>query len=386
MNDLTLVWKNLFWRKLRTWLMIVSILVAFAIFGVLGAFYRAFNAGEDLAAANRLIVVNKINFSQTMPVSYFNRIKGVAGVKQVTYASWFGGYYQDPKNFLTVFAVDPASYLAVYRDDLDVDPGALNAFARQRTAAIVGEKMAANWGWKVGDRIPVSSNVLSQKSGSTTWEFDIVGIARGKGEQANTNVLLFQYDYLNETRSYGKDTIGWIVLQTASSADNDGVAKAIDTMFVNSGTETSTDTEQAFGKAFAAQLGNVSLIIFFVVGAAFVTILMIVGNTMALSVRERTRQIGVLKTLGFSGRRILSIILGEAMLVSLIGGTGGLAIAFAVAVTLRGSLADIAPAFSVSPAVLLTGFGLMVGLGFVTGIVPAYNAMRLQIATALGRG
>lgn len=386
MNDLTLVWKNLFWRKLRTWLMIVSILVAFAIFGVLGAFYRAFNAGEDLAAANRLIVVNKINFSQTMPVSYFNRIKGVAGVKQVTYASWFGGYYQDPKNFLTVFAVDPASYLAVYRDDLDIDPGALNAFARQRTAAIVGEKMAANWGWKVGDRIPVSSNVLSQKSGSTTWEFDIVGIAKGKGEQANTNVLLFQYDYLNETRSYGKDTIGWIVLQTASSADNDGVAKAIDTMFVNSGTETSTDTEQAFGKAFAAQLGNVSLIIIFVVGAAFVTILMIVGNTMALSVRERTRQIGVLKTLGFSGRRILSIILGEAMLVSLIGGTGGLAIAFALAVTLRGSLADIAPAFSVSPAVLLTGFGLMIGLGFVTGIVPAYNAMRLQIATALGRG
>lgn len=386
MNDLTLVWKNLFWRKLRTWLMIVSILVAFAIFGVLGAFYRAFNAGEDLAAANRLIVVNKINFSQTMPVSYFNRIKGVAGVKQVTYASWFGGYYQDPKNFLTVFAVDPASYLAVYRDDLDVDPGALNAFARQRTAAIVGEKMAANWRWKVGDRVPVSSNVLSQKSGSTTWEFDIVGIAKGKGEQANTNVLLFQYDYLNETRSYGKDTIGWIVLQTASSADNDGVAKAIDTMFVNSGTETSTDTEQAFGKAFAAQLGNVSLIIFFVVGAAFVTILMIVGNTMALSVRERTRQIGVLKTLGFSGRRILSIILGEAMLVSLIGGTGGLAIAFALAVTLRGSMADIAPAFSVSPAVLLTGFGLMIGLGFVTGIVPAYNAMRLQIATALGRG
>lgn len=386
MNDLTLVCKNLFWRNLRTWLMIVSILVAFAIFGVLGAFYRAFNAGEDLAAANRLIVVNKINFSQTMPVSYFNRIKSVAGVKQVTYASWFGGYYQDPKNFLTVFAVDPASYLAVYRDDLDVDPGALNAFARQRTAAIVGEKMAANWGWKVGDRVPVSSNVLSQKSGSTTCEFDIVGIAKGKGEQANTNVLLFQYDYLNETRSYGKDTIGWIVLQTASWADNDGVAKAIDTMFVNSGTETSTDTEQAFGKAFAAQLGNVSLIIFFVVGAAFVTILMIVGNTMALSVRERTRQIGVLKTLGFSGRRILSIILGEAMLVSLIGGTGGLAIAFALAVTLRGSLADIAPAFSVSPAVLLTGFGLMVGLGFVTGIVPAYNAMRLQIATALGRG
>lgn len=386
MNDLTLVFKNLFWRKLRTWLMIVSILIAFAIFGVLGAFYRAFNAGEDLAAANRLIVVNKINFSQSMPVGYYNRVRGVAGVKQVTYASWFGGYYQDPKNFLTVFAVDPASYFAVYRDDLDIEPAALKAFVQQRSGAIVGEKMAAKWGWQVGDRIPVASNVLSQRNGSRTWDLDIVGIARAKGEQANTNVLLLQYDYLNETRSFGKDTIGWMVLQTASPAENDGVAKAIDTTFVNAGTETSTDTEKAFGKAFAAQFGNISLIIFFVVDAAFVTILMIVGNTMALAVRERTRQIGVLKTLGFSGRRILAIVLGEAVLLAVIGGTGGLAIAAVLAVTLRTSMADIAPAFSMSPAILLIGLGLMIGLGFVTGIAPAYNAMRLQIAAALGRG
>jgi len=386
MNDFLLVYKNLFWRKLRTWLMIVSILVAFAIFGALGAFYRAFNAGEDLAAANRLLVVNKINFSQSMPVSYYTRVRGVAGVSQVTYASWFGGYFQDPKNFLTVFAVEPASYFEVYRDDLDVDPTALNAFVQQRSSAIVGEKMAAKWGWKVGDRIPVSSNVLSQKTGSRTWDFDIVGIAKAKGEQANTNVLLFQYDYLNETRSFGKDTIGWMVLQTGSSADNDGVAKTIDTMFANSGTETSTDTEKAFGKAFAAQYGNVSLIIFFVVGAAFVTILMIVGNTMALSVRERTRQIGVLKTLGFSGPRILSIILGEAVLLALIGGAGGLVVASVVAAALRSSTADIAPSFSMSPAIVLSGVGLMVALGLITGIVPAYGAMRLKIAAALGRG
>ena len=177
-----------------------------------------------------------------------------------------------------------------------------------------------------------------------------------------------------------------MVLQTGSSADNDGVAKAIDTMFANSGSETSTDTQRAFGKAFAAQYGNVSLIIFFVVGAAFVTILMIVGNTMALSVRERTRQIGVLKTLGFSGPRILSIVLGEAVLLALIGGTGGLGIAAVLAVTLRSGMADIAPSFSMSPAIVLSGVGLMVALGLITGIVPAYGAMRLKIAAALGRG
>jgi len=386
MSDFRLIFKNLFWRRLRALLMIAAILVAFAIFGVLAAFYRGFNAGEDLAAANRLIVVNKINFSQSMPVSYYNRVRSVAGVSHVTYASWFGGYYQDPKNFLTVFAVDPASYFEVYRDDLDIDPEALKAFVQRRSSAVVGEKMAAKWGWKVGDRIPVSSNILTQRNGSQSWDFDIVGIVRGKGEQANTNVLLFPYDYLNETRAFGKDTIGWMVLQTAPRADNDGVAKVIDTMFANSTTETSTDTEKAFGKAFAAQYGNVSLIILLVVGAAFVTILMIVGNTMALAVRERTRQIGVLKTLGFSGQRILAIILGEAILLATLGGVPGLIIAALLTNTLRGSIAEIAPAFAVSPFILLAGTGLMISLGLVTGIVPAMHAMRLKIAAALGRG
>jgi putative ABC transport system permease protein len=234
--------------------------------------------------------------------------------------------------------------------------------------------------------VPVASNIFTQRSGGHTWDFTIAGIVKGKTEQVDTNFFLLQYAYFDETRSFGKDTIGWLILQTNSPENNDRVAKTIDAMFANSTAETSTDTEKAFGKAFAAQFGNIALIVFLVVGAAFVTILMIVGNTMALSIRERTREIGVLKTLGFSGARILRMVLGESVLLALLGGLPGLAIAALITLALRNSLANIAPAFAVSPDIALEGLALMVALGLITGIIPALNAMRLKIATALGRG
>jgi putative ABC transport system permease protein len=386
-NDFDLVRKNLFRRKLRAALMIVSILIAFMIFGVLAGFYRAFTAGEDRAAADRLITVNKINFTQPMPIAYFNRVRAVDGVRQVTHANWFGGYYQDPKNFLMTLAIEPVTYFDMYRSELDIPPEQLQAFISDRSSAVIGESMARKWGWKVGDRVPVASSIFTQRSnGSHTWDFTIAGIVKGKAEQVSTDFLLFQYAYFDETRTFGKDTIGWLILQTNSPENNDRVARTIDAMFANSIAETSTDTEKAFGKAFAAQFGNIALIVFLVVGAAFVTILMIVGNTMALSIRERTREIGVLKTLGFSGPRILRMVLGESVLLALLGGLPGLAIAALITIALRASLANIAPAFAVSPVIALEGIALMIALGLFTGVIPALNAMRLKIATALGRG
>ena len=303
MNDFDLVRKNLFRRKLRAILMIVSILIAFMIFGVLAGFYRAFTAGEDRAAADRLITVNKINFTQPLPIAYFNRVRAVDGVRQVTHANWFGGYYQDPKNFMMALAIEPATYFDVYRNDFDIPPEQLQAFIRDRSSAVVGESTgAANGAGRSATACRSRATSSPRSSGGHTWDFTIVGIVKGKAEHVDTNFMLFQYDYFDETRSFGKDTIGWLILQTTSPENNDRVAKAIDAMFANSTAETSTDTEKAFGKAFAAQFGNIALIVFLVVGAAFVTILMIVGNTMALSIRERTREIGVLKTLGFSGR------------------------------------------------------------------------------------
>jgi putative ABC transport system permease protein len=386
MNDFTLVRKNLFRRKLRAILMIVSILIAFLIFGVLAGVYASFTAGEDRAAADRLVVVNKVNFTQPLPIAYYNRVRSVAGIRQVTHANWFGGYYQDPKNFLVVMAVEPETYTDIFSRDFDFAPEARQAFIRIRTGAMVGEAMARKWGWKVGDRVPIASNIFSQRNGSHTWDLDIVGIFTGKTPQNDTNLMFFQYNYFDETRSFGKDTIGWLVLQTANSADNDPIAKTIDAMFVNSTAETATDTEKAFNKAFAAQFGNIALIVILVVGAAFVTILMIVGNTMALTIRERTREIGVLKTLGFTGGRILRLVLGESILLALLGGLPGLALAALVTMLLRPSVSNLLPGFALTGDIVAEAIGLMLALGLITGLIPALNAKRLKIAIALGRG
>lgn len=385
MNDLVLIRKNLFRKKLRAILMIVSILIAFAIFGVLASFERAFNAGQDRAAADRLVVVNKINFTQPLPISYYNRVAAIDGVREVSHLNWFGGYYQDPRNFLIVMAVEPESYMKLYDSDFVIAPEARSAFIRERTGALVGERMMAKWGWKVGDHIPISSNIFSQKNGSHTWDFTIVGSFAGRTPQNDTNIMLLQYAYFDETRSFGKDQIGWLALRTASSAMNDQVTKAIDQMFANSPYETATDTEKAFNKAFAAQLGNIALIVGLVVGAAFVTILMIVGNTMVMTVRERTREIGVLKTLGFSGGRILRMVLGESILLALIGGLPGLAIAFILIANMRESLMTFVPTLAMPPDIAAAAVGLMLTLGILTGLVPALGAMRLKIAAALGR-
>jgi putative ABC transport system permease protein len=385
MNDLLLIRKNLFRKKLRAILMLFSILIAFLIFGVLAGFERAFNAGEDVAAADRLMVVNKINFTQPLPIAYINRVRAIGGVRQVTHFNWFGGYYQEPKNFLIVMAVEPESYMQVYQDQINVAADARQAFIRERTGVLVGEAMLKKWGWKVGDRVPIMSNIFTQKNGSRTWDFTIVGAIVARRPNVDTNFMVLQYEYFNETQNLGRDLIGWMALNTSSPSQNDRVAKAIDQMFANSLYETSTDTEKAFNKAFAAQLGNIALIVALVVGAAFATILMIVGNTMVMAVRERTREIGVLKTLGFSGGRIVRLILGEAVLLALLGGLPGIALAALFAAAMETSVGNFIPGFAVTPGIALNAILLMLGFGLATGLIPAITGMRLKIATALGR-
>ena len=384
MSYLLLIRKNLFRHKLRASLMIVCILTAFAIFGVLASIERSVNAGQDLAVANRLMVVNKINFTQPLPVSYVGRVRAIEGVRQVTHVNWFGGYYQDPKNFLVALAVDPVTYMEVYDDELDISAEARRSFIRERTGALVGEAMAKRFGWKIGDHVPIANDVFMQKNGSRRWDFTVVGIDKGKKPEVDTNFMVFRYDYFDEARALGKGQIGAMVLRTASPAANDRVARTIDQMFSNSDYETSTDTEKALSRAFIAQFGNIKLIMVVVVGAAFVTILMIVGNTLMMSVRERTREIGVLKSLGFPPNRILRLILGEAILLALAGGLSGLWLAALFMLSVHDSVGDLVPQ-KISPDVTLAGFALMLGFGIVTGLIPALNAMRLGVAAALGR-
>jgi putative ABC transport system permease protein len=384
MTFLQLIRKNLFRKKLRTTLTVVSIFIAFLIFGVLAVFQSSMNAGVDLAGADRLIVTNKINFTLPMPVAYVSRTGAVEGVQSVAHASWFGGYYQEPKNFLVAIAIDPAPYLDMYPEYI-LAPAQREAFLKDRGSMIVGKVVADTYGWKVGDRVPIKSSIWRQKNKSDTWDFTIAGIVTGREARVDVNFVLFHYEYFKETRDFGGDTVGWMLVKTADTKENERVMKTIDAQFANSPFETETKTEQAFNKAFIEQMGDLGFIIFSVVGSAFVTILLIVGNTMMLTVRERTNEIAVLKTIGFTGERIFTLIIGESLMLALVGGLLGTAVAWLLSIGMAQATGGMFGPMAFTLDIALVSFFLMAALGFLTGFLPAYRAMKLDVVTALGR-
>lgn len=384
MNDLTLIRKSLFRKKTRAILLILSIMTAFLIFGALASIDRVLNSSEELSRADRLVTVNKINFTQTMPFAYWGRVQNVEGVQAVTHASWFGGYYQDVRNFVQAFAVDMDSYLVVY-PELEMPADQRAALSERRDCVAVGADLAEQYEWSVGDRFPLSSNIWRQQDGSSAWDVEVCAIMDITEQELPTNYLLLQYDYYNEALAFNRDQIGWMILLTGDTALNDPVSERIDFLFANSPAETETTTEAAFSQAFVEQLGNIGLILSLVVSAAFATILMIVGTTMVMAINERTKEVGVMKTLGFSSSRIFAHVLSESVLLSLVGGLLGLGLA----VLLLSGIAQVAagqlPGLGVGRETWIQALGLMLGFGLLTGFVPALNAMRLKIVDALGK-
>jgi putative ABC transport system permease protein len=384
MNDFTLIRKNLFRKKMRAGLLIFSIMIAFLIFGALGAFYSVWTSGSTTAADNRLVTVNRINFTVSMPFAYWARVQGVEGVTNVTHASWFGGYYQEPANFVQTFAVDPESYLAVY-PELTMPDEQRAAFFNTRDCLLVGADLAAQYEWSVGDRIPLLSNIWQKQDGTSSWDFEICAIFDAEDEKVPANYAMFHYDYYNEALAFNRDNIGWMVLTTVDASQNDRIGREIDALFANSPAETETNTEAAFNEAFLAQMGNIAMILLFVVGAAFMTILMIVGTTMVMAINERTKEIGVMKTLGFPAPRIFRMVLIESVLLSLVGGLLGLGAAALAIAGVAAAVAGFLPGLSMPAIVLFAGIGLALALGLITGIIPAINAHRVTIVTALGK-
>ncbi|GGO64937.1 ABC transporter permease [Bowmanella pacifica] len=385
MKDLYLVYKNLTRKKLRLFLTSFAIFIAFLIFAAVTALQGALNSGVEMSADNRLVVFNKINFTQPLPYAYINKVSGVDGVKNVTFANWFGGYYQEPANQVVTMAVDPDSYFEVY-SELVVTPEQKANWLQNQAGVMVGERLANVNNWQIGDRIPVSSNIFSNKDGGQTWDLVVEGIFTANDPQVDTGYMVFHYKYFMETQSWGGDYVGWIVLTTDDPALNEQVAKAIDENFANSQAETDTSTEKAFNKAFIEQIGNIGLIIFGVVFMAFFTILVLVGNTMVLAIRERTGEIAVLKTLGFSSPRIFRMILTESCLLAFLGGLLGLGAAYLVVGGLSQMMARFLPNLVLGPDIVLQALGYMLLLGLITGIAPAYRALRLNIITAFARG
>jgi putative ABC transport system permease protein len=334
-----------------------------------------------------MVTLSKINFTETLPIAYYDRVLHTDGVLAATHMNWFGGYYQDQRRgFLAVFAVDPDSYLRVYQDDLHLTPQARETFLHERTALLVPSNIARQYHWRVGQHIPIQSNIFTNGvTGNHTWDFTVAGIFDTPDGNSQANSVLIRYDYFNDTITFGKDRIGWISFMTTSATVNDRVAHAIDARFANSQDETSTQDAAAFNRSFAAQLGNIALVVTLVVGAAFAAILLIVGTTIALAVRERTKEIGVMKTLGFSSGRVLRMVLGESLLLSLLGALLGVLGAMGILRILSSLNGGNGNSLHVQPIVFGMVAAIALALGLITGLLPALSAYRLRIVEALGR-
>jgi putative ABC transport system permease protein len=383
-NELTLVRKNLFRKPVRTTLLLISIFVAFLVFAVMLSFSHSI--ANFATIPTRMVTLSKINFTESLPMAHYQRISQTEGVAVATHLNWFGGYYQDPvKGFIPVFAVDPESYFAVYSEDLQIPAAEREAFFTERTAMLAAAPVAEKFGWKVGQRIPLNSNIFSQQDGSHTWQFTLVGLIPTPPGSSQTGSVLIHYDYFNETITFGKDRIGWVPFLTTSATLNNKVAQAIDARFANSADETSTQDEATFNASFAAQLGDIALVVTLVVGAAFAAILLIVGTTMTLAVRERTREVGVMKTLGFSSARILRMVLGESLLLAFLGAGLGVGAAALLLPMLAKASGGQMPTISMAPMVPLWSALIALALGLITGAAPALGAYRMRITDAFGR-
>ena len=385
MKYLSLIWSNMWRKRIRTALTMLSILVAFLLFGLLTGFKNAFQAGEGLEMAERLITVDRVSLMNMLPVSYTERIKRIPGIAGATHATWFGGYYQEPRNQFGQFPVDAESYLALY-PELSIPPEQRAAFMANQTGALVGRAVAEQFDIKVGDRLPLFSTIWPNSAGSRTWEFQVEGIFDDTSVSPITNFLLFHYEYFDEARAMGKGTVGWFIQKGDGSRSNAELAADIDLEFANSPAETKTTNEAAFAEEYAKQFGDIGLIVTAILGAVFFTILLVSGNTMSQSVRERIPELAVLKTLGFTSRSVLVMVLVEGLLIALLGGLIGLGLSILALSQVSKAMAALLPlGMTLPPDALLLALLYMVLLGLVAGAIPAVQAMRLTIVEALGR-
>lgn len=378
MKYLPFIFRNLFRKKTRTILTIGSIAVALFLFGLLVTIETALNAGVDVAGVDRLIVRNKISLIMPLPLSYQERLRQIDSVTEATFATWFGAIYQEPKNFFPQFAIDTDTYRTVF-PEFEVSDEDWSSFLADQEGAVVGKTTADRFGWKVGDRIPLQGTIWTG-----TWEFNIRAIYEGSRSGDDESQFWFHWKFLEESRPWGKGTVGWYTVKIDEPDQAVTVTKAIDERFSNSAYETSTETEQAFAAGFAKQIGNIRMLIMSIGAVVLFTLLLVTGNTMAMAVRERVPELGVLKTLGFSDSTVLLLVLAESLVIATVGGTLG--IGLAKLFTMSGDpTGGMLPVFYLSTGEMLLGVGIAIFVGLVAGSIPALTAMNLRIVDALRR-
>ncbi|MGO4221114.1 ABC transporter permease [Lysobacter sp. TAF61] len=382
MKYLHLIWAALFRSKTRTFLTLLSVVTAFLLFGMLDSVRVAFNSGGSVTGANRLVVASRLSITQMLPYSLDTQIKTIPGVQKSAYAAWFGGIYQDPKNFFANFSVGPG-YLDLY-PEFKLPAEQRKAWENNRTGAIVGEALAKRHGWKIGDTIPLQATIFPTQ-GSNNWSFKLDGIFRIDDEKmkAQENVLFFHWKYFDEANDYVKGRVGWYIVKVADGAGSDGVAKAIDSLSANSDHETKAQTEAAFNQAFAKQFADIGLIVTGIMGAVFFTLLLLTGNTMAQAVRERIPELAVLKTIGFSNRSVLWLVLAESILLVVLGGVIGMGIASLLMPGVSKASGGMIQLPTVLGQTWVVGLVLMLAIGVIVGLLPALRGMRLNIVDAL---
>jgi putative ABC transport system permease protein len=377
-----LVFANLFRKKVRLLLTIGSFAVALFLFAFLAVVKSAFSRGTEVAGADRLVIKSRVGLMQTLPISYQDKILTIPGVKAVTHNHWFGGVYQDEKNFFVQFVIDPENMRKVMTEFVVPDDQWAN-FVKDRQGAVVGVKTAKRFGWKVGDRIPIKNSLYGP---TKTWEFNLDGIYHNDRPGGDENQFWIQWKYFDENVPASiKSTAGWYVLKLDSPDDAVRVAKAIDDTFGNSTYETKTETESAFAAGFVKQFGNIEFLIESIGMVVFFTLLLVTGNTMAISVRERISELGVLKAIGFSDRSVLFFVLAESLVIAFIGGVLGLGLALVAVPVLGAALNGLLPSLVLSPAILLLGLLVALLVGGISGLLPGLGAMRMRVVNALRR-
>ncbi len=380
MKFLPLIWMNVWRRKIRTIFTLLSLFVAFMLFGILMAIRAAFSLGVDIAGLDRLVLINKVTLILPLPISYQARLQRTPGVEVATHQTWFNGSYQKPANVLSTIAVEPGPHLQIY-PEYRLLPEETRAWLADRQGAIAGRDLAERYGWKVGDRIPLLSPLWQPKE---PWEFNLVGIYDANDGVDKTQ-FFFRYDYLDENRRAElRGNVGWYVVKIADAAQAVGLGRTFDDMFANSGAETKTTTEKGFVESFAKQIGDIGAIMIAISSTVLFMFGLVAASTMAQSVRERTNELAVLKTLGFTGRRILALVLSESLFIVFLG--GGLGLAVARMFVQRGDpTGGLLPVFILPPRDIATGIALMLLMGLLAGVAPAMGAMRLSITDALRR-
>lgn len=380
MRYLGLIWMNVWRRRIRTIFTLLSIFIAFLLFGIVMTVRNAFSLGVEVAGIDRLVLINKVTLILPLPISYGQRIEKTPGVEEVTHQTWFNGAYQQPTNVLSSMAVDPDSFLKVY-PEYKVPPEQLEVWKKDRRGAIVGKNLAARYGWKLGDRVPLISPGWRP---AEPWAFNIDAIYDAEGTVDKTQFFL-KYEYLDENRTVAnaRGTVGWYIVKIDDPSTAADLGHSFDAMFANSAAETKTTTEKGFIEGFAKQIGDIGTITVAIASVVLFMFGLIAASTMVQSVRERTSELAVLKTLGFADSVILALVLCESLFITIFG--GGLGLAAAWLIVQRGDPTGQLPLFVLPRLDIIVGIGLMTLMGLVAGISPAVGAMRLRITDALRR-